>query len=195
MKQFKNLSEVIAFRPECPFCLSKLSPGMDMVYDENRTIAYLSIGGGQLKVDYCNNSIIEYSHKSNMGYSSLSGVIVGYNGSGGPLSTNGTDFRSLLISCIDCQKYSYLIQLHISLEQGRIANLILNSEFVSVEDGNKLYEIKNIYTTDKTEMSMFHTHLSKQRGALDKVEFPLVPLDLQNPMKTVERIKNLIVFL
>jgi hypothetical protein len=88
-----------------------------------------------------------------------------------------------------------LIQVHISLEHGRLIALVLNSEAVSIEEGAKLYEVKNIYTTEKTEMSTFHTRLSQQRGALDKVELPLVPLDLQNPLKTVERIKNLLVFL
>lgn len=199
MKQFKNLFEVLNYHSKCPFCSGKMSAGWDMAYDENSVKAYLKFGLTTLTVDCYNNNIIECRQTSNnntiYGIGGI-GPAVQYVGSSlSDLSSHGIDIRRLNISCDGCSKYSYLIQIHISLEHGRVVALVLNSESASIEEGAKLYEIKNIYVTEKTEMSIFHTHTSQQRGALDKIELPLVPLDLQNPLKTVERIKNLLVFL
>lgn len=197
MKQFKNLLEVLQYHSKCPFCSGKMSAGWDMAYDENSVKAYLKFGLTTLTVDCYNNNIIECRQTSSYNHlPAIGGMVSQYMGSSlSDLSAKGIDIRRLNISCESCSKYSYLIQVHISIEHGRLIALVLNSESASIEEGAKLYEVKNIYTTEKTEMSTFHTHLSQQRGALDKVELPLVPLDLQNPLKTVERIKNLIVFL
>ncbi len=198
MKQFKNLPEVLAYQSTCPFCSKRMMPGLDMTYDENSVKAYLKFGDSQVTVDCNNNNILEcrevsgintlYTFQKTPTFQYIGSTMMG-------LSKSGVDMRRLLVSCEECSKYSYLVQVHLSLEQRKIVGLYLNSETASIEDGARLYEIKNIYATEKTEMSTFHTHLSNQHGALDKVEFPLVPLDLQNPMKTVERIKKLIVFL
>jgi len=194
MKQFKNLFEVINYHPTCPFCSAKMSFGWDLAYDVNSSKAYLKFGSTHLTVDYQTNYIIKVDQITSTSFTG--GPVIQYAGSSlSDFSSSGVDIRRLNVSCDSCHKYGYLIQVHISLEQSKIIALVLNSESVSIEDGAKLYEIKNVFTTEKTEMSTFHTHLSHQRGALDKVELPLVPLDLQNPLKTVERIKGLIVFL
>ena len=198
MKQFKNLSEAISYHANCPFCSSRMSTDMDLTYDENSLKAYLKFGVSKVIVDCATNDIIQYSEQSSIDTTYSIGCgkpAVQSWGAAQGLSTTGIDYRRVNISCDDCYKYGYLIQVIISLKDAKIVGLFLNSESVSVEDGAKLYEIKNIYATEKTEMSTFHQHLSKQRGALDKVEFPLVPLDLQSPMKTVERIKKLLPFL
>lgn len=198
MKHFKNLHEAIQYHERCPFCAGKMVTDMDVTYDDNSHKAYLKFGASKVIVDCVTNDIIQYSEQSsvNTTYSIGCGkpAIQSWGASQG-LSTTGIDYRRVSISCDDCYKYGYLIQVIISLKDAKILGLFLNSESVSIEDGARLYEIKNIYATEKTEMSTFHQHLSKQRGALDKVEFPLVPLDLQDPMKTVERIKNLLAFL
>lgn len=198
MKQFKNLIEAINYHNTCPFCSGKMSTDMDLTYDENSLKAYLKFGNSKVIVDCVTNAIIQYSELSstNTTYSIGCGKpAVQQWGAAQGLSTNGIDYRRVSISCEDCYKYGYLVQVLISLSEAKIVGLFLNSETVSVEDMARLYEIKNIYATEKTEMATFHQHTSRQKGPLDKVEFPLVPLDLQNPMKTVERIKKLIVFL
>ena len=197
MKQFKNLFEVINYHSMCPFCTGRMHADMDLNYDENSVKAYLKFGTSQLTVDCHNNNIIEIKQASNNGtYSFNTGIPISFLGSAlDSLAATGINYRRLNISCDSCSKYAYLIQVLISLETGKLEGLFLNSESASIEDGAKLYEIKNVYAIEKTEMATFHTHLSRQRGALDKVELPLVPLDLQNPLKTVERIKNLLVFL
>lgn len=193
MKQFKNLFEVLNYHSTCPFCSTRMSSDMDLNYDENSVTAYLKFGSTHLTVDCHNNNIIKQNVVSSISFTG--GPTIQIGSSLADLSTGGINIRRLNISCDGCSKYAYLVQMHISLDAGKIVSLVLNSESASIEEGAKLYEIKNIYTTEKTEMATFHTHLSQQRGALDKVELPLVPLDLQNPLKTVERIKNLIVFL
>jgi hypothetical protein len=170
-----------------------MATDMDLNYDENSVTAYLKFGSTHLTVDCHNNNIIKQNIVRSITFAG--GPTINVGSSLADLSAGGLNIRRLNIACSSCSKYAYLVQVHISLDSNKIVALILNSESASIEDGVKLYEIKNIYTTEKTEMSTFHTHLSYQRGALDKVELPLVPLDLQNPLKTVERIKSLLVFL
>jgi hypothetical protein len=170
-----------------------MSTDMDLNYDENSVTAYLKFGSTHLTVDCHNNNIVKINQVVSTSFAG--GPPIYMASSLSDLSSGGTNIRRLNISCDSCSKYAYLVQVHISLDKNKITSMVLNSESASIEEGAKLYEIKNIYTTEKTEMSTFHTHLSQQRGALDKVELPLVPLDLQNPLKTVERIKNLLVFL
>jgi hypothetical protein len=190
MKRFKNLIEVLAYHSICPLCSAKMSVDRNFNYDENANKAYLKFGATHLTVDCFNNNIIKCDQVM------FSGSPIMYsNSSFSDLSGKGVDLRGLKVSCDFCLKYSYLVQVHISLEHNKIVDLVLNSESISIEENTKLYEVKNIYTTEKTEMAIFHTHLSNKRGALDKVELPLVPLDFENPMKTVERIKSLLVFL
>lgn len=198
MKHFKNLHEAIQYHERCPFCAGKMVTDMDMTYDENTLKAYLKFGTSKVIVDCVTNDIIQYSEYSatDTTYSIGCDIPMVTKMSSLPgLITNGVNYRKINVTCDDCFKYGYMVQVLLSLDSRKIIGLVLNSETVSIENEAKLYEIKCIYTTEKTEMSTFHTHTSKQRGPLDKVEFPLVPLDLQNPMKTVERIKNLLVFL
>lgn len=199
MKQFKNLVEALKYHTSCPFCSGKMVTDMDMVLDENSMKAYLKFGASKVVVDCATNDIIQHEESSihDVNYKTYSGApIRQYMGPiGNNLLPNGLNYRRVNVSCDDCLRYSYLVQILVSLSDKKIIGLFLNSETVSVEDSAKLYEVKTIYATEKTEMSTFHTHVSKQRGALDKVDIPLVPMDLQNPMKTVERIKKLIVFL
>jgi len=198
MKQFQNLIEAIKYHSTCPFCSGKMSTDMDLTYDENSLKAYLKFGVSKVIVDCVTNDIIQYSEQSSIDTTYSIGCgrpAVQTWGASQGLSTNGVDYRRVSISCEDCYKYGYLVQVLISLSDAKIVGLFLNSETVSVEDMARLYEIKNIYATEKTEMSIFHQLTSKQKGPLDKVDLPLIPLDLQNPMKTVERIKKLIVFL
>ena len=193
MKQFKNLFEVINYHSKCPFCSSRMHADMGLNYDENSVTAYLQFGNTHLTVDCYTNSIIKIDTVSSVTFAGGPPIFMG--SSLNDLSVGGVNIRRINISCDNCSKYAYLTQIHISLDNQKIVALVLNSESASIEEGAKLYEIKNIFTTEKTEMATFHTHLSRQRGALDKVELPLVPLDLQNPLKTVERIKSLLVFL
>lgn len=198
MKQFKNLLEAVGHNHYCPFCEDKMSTDIDSVYDENVHKAYFKFGSSKVIVDCVTNDIIQYSEGSSVETTYGIGCdvpIVQKTLSLPGLITNGINYRKINITCGDCCKYGYLVQVLISLEHRKIVGYFLNSETISVEEGAKLYEIKNIYATGKTEMSTFHQHLSKQRGTLDKVDLPLVPLDFKNPMKTIERIKNLLVFL
>jgi len=197
MKQFQNLFEVLEYQPTCPLCKSRVMPvAANLNYDENRVIATLTIGNITLVVDCHTNKVLQYSESSNLHQIYTIGSQIAYQVPTGNYNLlKGNNMFRLNMICDKCSKYGYLTQIHVDGGEYQVTGLFLNSESLSVEDGTKLYEIKNVYAVDKTELSIFHQHLSSQRGALDKIEFPLVPLDLQNPMKTIERIKNLIAFL
>ena len=202
MTKFYNLDEAFGFRRYCPckHCSHTLFPeGATIKYGENYREVQLSVHGNTLTVNLHSNEVISYrdqddDHKrysmsmSTLMYASPSRKLWS-------LSKSGTDMFPLVVSCNNCHGYSYVLQVHVALDQGRIVKLVLNSESMSVEDMAKRYTIKNIYTTNKTEMEIRHTHVSQVHEPQDKIEIPLVPLNVEDPMKTVERVKKLVVFL
>lgn len=197
MKQFKNLFEVLEYQPICPLCQERVMPvSANLNYDENKVIATLTIGNITLVVDCHNNNVLQYSESSSMnGVYTIGTQMVTALPSGNYALLKGNNVFRLNMTCDKCSRYGYLTQVHVDGEQYRVTGLFLNSESISIEEGTKLYEVKNVYAVDKTELSIFHQHLSSKRGAVNKIEFPIIPLDLQNPMKTIDRIKNLIAFL
>lgn len=86
----------------------------------------------------------------------------------------------------------------------RVDHLFLNSEFISWSDSqHTTHEITNVYATDKTEYHSFAPiYLSKipNEEKIFKpisdhyISIPLIPLDLNNPVGMVDRIKKLNLF-
>jgi len=180
MKQFKNLSKAFRHQVCCPFCQKQVQIGwtkLTNTYEKNRNVnvVTLSTGSFVFEIDCDDNKIIEVRCEG----TKLSGLFM----------------FSVLAFCNDCSKYGYVIQVHADLVQMKVAGVYLNSETFSIEKNDTLYEIRNVYPMKKTEYSIFRkgTDFSDQ---LDKqAELPLIPLDLENPERTLDRIKGLIVFL
>ena len=199
--RFYNLDEAGHYRTNCPLCKDRVrSEDMSFRYDYQQIIAKFELGDVTLEVDYHSNLICNVSQRSSYDkiYTIGSGTYSGMTPSSHrSLHTTGTDLISARYACVnkECGRYRYLVQVHCSVEQGRLVGLVLNSETMVIEDMAKLYTVRNIYTTDKTEMEVRHAHVSHLHGPQDKIEYPLIPLNIEEPLKTVERLKKLTVFL
>jgi hypothetical protein len=199
--RFYNLDDAQKYRPECPLCHGKVrSEDISFKYDYQRIIAKFDLGDVSFSADYNTNELIDVTEHSSydkvymIGSQTYSGMVPHSHRS---LHKTGTDLVSTVMACSnkECGRYRYLVRIHVSVELNRLVGLVLNSETLAIEDGAKLYTIRNIYTTDKTEMEIRHTHLSHLHKPQDKIEYPLIPLNIEEPMKTVERLKKLTVFL
>lgn len=202
MTAFYNLDEAFSYRRYCPckHCSHSLFPESATIkYGERQREVEFAIGETTLTVSSHSNTILSYAEArkdvgvygvghSSLMYASPSRHLLS-------LSKNGTDMFPVTVSCNNCHRYNYVLQVHVNLSQGCLLGLVLNSETMAVEDMAKLYTIKNIYTTGKTEMEVRHTHLSQHHASQSKIEYPLIPLNVEEPMKTVERLKKLTVFL
>jgi hypothetical protein len=199
--RFYNLDEASHYRDTCPICKDRVrSEDMDFRYEYQQIVAKFNLGDTTLEVDYHSNAILNvtqhtsYDRIYTIGSNTYSGMVPQSHRS---LHKTGIDLISMRMACANknCGRYRYLVQVHTSLEQNRLVALVLNSETLSIEDNAKLYTIKNIYTTDKTELEVRHTHVSHLHSPQDKIEYPLIPLNIEEPLKTVERLKKLTVFL
>lgn len=102
---------------------------------------------------------------------------------------NGLFYHALTINCNSCCQYHYTLQVHADLTEGRLAGTYLNSETISVEESGIVHEIKNVYSTEKTEYACFPKDGSSKRSSI-----PLIPMNLSDPKETVSRIKKLLIF-
>lgn len=90
---------------------------------------------------------------------------------------------------IHCTKYSYTISLDLDLTARRFKRASLNAEWVCVEDGLDVFEIRNSHSMGITKYS----HHSAD-GSTKSIEIPLIPINSLNPKETLERLKKLIIF-
>lgn len=199
--RFYNLEEAFNYRRTCPLCNQGVYPvEANLKYDYDGVKADFTVGESTFQVSCHSNELTYHTRRSQHDQMVTFGAPQSYIGmtrSSYGLHTGGTDVFKMEMRCHNrqCERYLYVVQVHISLDEKRITNLILNSEHISLEDGAKLCTIKNVYTTEKTELIVRHQHLSQYHEPVEKIEFPLIPLNLQDPRKTLERIRKLVVFL
>lgn len=132
---------------------------------------------------------IRYSKRSNF-QTTYGGSISSYAGQTyTPTTYSGMFMHGLTINCSSCCQFSYTLQLHIDLNEGKLIGTYLNSETVSVEEGSNVHEIKNVYSMDKTEYTCFTANGSEKTSSI-----PLIPLNIDDPKETVTRIRKLLIF-
>lgn len=111
---------------------------------------------------------------------------------------DGHLYERIGMTCDNCCKYHYLIKFIIDVGVKQIIDIELNGETLSIEDNEgTVHEIKNIYGFEQTQYSYFPKDGDYKQGRrMDEksITLPLIPLDLENPRKTLERIRTLIIF-
>lgn len=110
----------------------------------------------------------------------------------------GDKYLGLGLECRKCHDYTYMIRIVVDLANLRMKRITLNSESVSIRSDEGLFLIRNAYTIEKTEY-MFSQHPapagSSHTFTIDKQQvLPLIPLDRDDPKKTLKRIRNLLIF-
>ena len=200
MIKFKSIQDALDYRTFCPVCHNSLSIDdkyglmIKKEYDSKNKITLIWKSNQDELVINLNGDRIESLTKKVVSSTiyGLPGCIVGH---GYTSIENGTMYTSLSVGCNDCCQYSYVVQVLVNISKKVIDNIVLNSELITIEDDEVIHEIRNIYTTDKTEYSWFKTGQDEEDPIDEKsIILPLVPLDLVCPEKTVERVRNLILF-
>ncbi len=198
MIKFKSIQDVLDYRPFCPVCHESLvidnkygaqvkkgnKEKVTLVWKSNQDELTINLDGDRIEslTKRVTSSIIY----------GIPAHIVGYDYT--PIE-NGIMYVSLSIGCEGCCQYSYVVQILVDLSQKIIDSIVLNSELLTIEDKDTIHEIRNVYTTGKTEYSWFKTSQTEEEALDEKrITLPLVPLDLIYPEKTIERVRNLIVF-
>jgi hypothetical protein len=211
MKKFYNLDEAFSYQPNCPLC----DEPIQLDYKEMTTepdshvvkvvTTFITPGGNEVTIDYYHNNIVSYKEKQSQ--SSIfnigkTGQIPQFTGNYN-LKKGGIEAFGVNASCTKCSKYGFNLQIWIDWKEWAVTIICLNSESLSFEEGNVLHEIKNIYSTEKTEYDKF-TKIEIDDGVVkasgyhsrrnSTVTFPLIPMDLKNPEKFLQRIKTLVIF-
>lgn len=177
MKEFRTLREAFEHREFCPLCRGVVGMNYQShdFSDGIESITFLT-GSFTVKIDYNSDDLLT-------------------------LQSEGTSIKGMLLFrvlgfCNTCSKYGCVFQVHIETIEGKLKGVYFNSESLSIERGPYLYEIRNSYTDNKTEYTVFNNYGSdkniKQNNS--SLVLPLIPLDVECPTKTLDRIKGLVIF-
>ena len=135
------------------------------------------------------------SYHQDLGYGT-NGLLTSYSVCSPSPTVKGDKYLGLGMVCTSCNNYNFMIQIVIALEFMAVSKVLLNSESMSFFEKGGMSEIRNIYTLDKTEYNFFSGEPIKG----DPYDFvrsqtlPLIPLDKENPLHTLQRVKNLLIF-
>jgi len=198
MKQFQTLDEAFHHQSNCPFCHKVITKGWaQMTFDGGETLVEFDLGKTSVTLDYKTGDLREYKTSSPFEeIATRSYPVYASNGSAHSAQRNGKELFRVICACTECSQYTYVLQIHLDMDKRRVVGIFLNSETLSIEKGTDLHEIKNVYATNKTEYSTFTNYESDDIKTNDRksIVLPLIPMDLSNPTKTLDRIKTLVLF-
>lgn len=192
--KFLSLPEAFCNQSFCPICRETLEFDADVVqewserYQTNLTTITFKIDGDlSLTVDYDTGNIRRWSQTRYLKPIHVMGtnIPIDYNFARQTVSTN---IFGVHLSCCICHQYRRIFKMHIYND--KITHLILNAEHLSVEKDGNLYEMKNNFVRETTDYTPFDAGKSDGKHC----SLPLIPFDLQNPNKTLDRVKNLVLF-
>jgi ribosomal protein S26 len=200
MKQFDTLLDSLSHQPNCPLCNGpvRITKGDTYLVSSLRGPKdYIIWSGNDTKIiAHLATNHIERLDVSCKGYSKSTKQYYNFN-------VIGDMYARIALYCVKCNCYGYVIQVRMNVEDKKIVAILLNSETVVLNDKTKdiTHEIHNVYATEKTEYTTYkpaliHGHGYGPQPFYDdkSIELPLIPLNLLNPEKTVERIRNLLPF-
>lgn len=209
MIEFNNLMEATKYVSTCPLC-KKFLHIKDM--DINPTLKFSGCSGkdyGRTLITFDQSSLLyidkiticlqtdEVTRELTENIRELSTQVGSYlTFVNGVPQTTGDMYFGLGLECCGCQDYYYMLQLVVSLSPSiRLSKICLNSESVIIRNNESRYEIRNSYTTGNTEYLFSSDQPNEDTITISKRQLlPLIPLDRQCPIKTLQRIKNLLIF-
>jgi hypothetical protein len=187
MHKFKTIKDAIQYRTYCPNCKTEL-----VIHDNPTPLKQHDPLTTELHDDDCDiviyketNEIKSISVRKSRSipiYSIGHELPVDYIPS--PVFT-GLFYNSISIECKECEQYYYVIKILFDLTNTNIKDIELNSETFSTEE----YEIRSNCSTGVTSFQQF------DKLNDPAVIVPYIEIDLDEPAKTVEKIKALIPFI
>jgi hypothetical protein len=201
MYKFPNLAEALTYHTHCPLCKRHMRINTrdimeaDDVYLQHRLSFELSWNSDRrehLYIDIPTERVtVEVTHyREELAFGTVSSAYSKFGKSFSTLMMGGKLYQGVTLECPKCCKYSYTLQIIINLDlkRPRVMEVLLNSESISLEDNYKVHEIKNVYNLEKTEYSVFTDNSDKC------INLPLIPLNVNQPQETLDRIKKLVIF-
>jgi len=147
--RFYNLDEAFRYRRSCPFCHENVYPvDVNIKYEYDGTKADFTVGESTFQVTCHSNELTYHTRRSQHDQMVTFGgpqSYIGMTRSSYGLHNGGTDIFKMEMRCHKCERYRYVVQVHLSLDEKRITDLVLNSEAVIIEDGAKLYHQERLY--------------------------------------------------
>lgn len=212
MIEFKTFDQALSYQPICPLCLHRnqidrreacVKSNHD--YGAPRSVIYWANSDNELSIDMGTSAVISLrltQHRNIAPIYSIGGTapvtyIPSHSRSG--MTASGHLMERMIVGCENCYQYDYVVQVIVKVdEKPPSVRLLLNSESLTLDEKGTTHEIRNIYSFGKTEYNRFINKPSDQHSLHgyegDTVSLPLIPLDLENPHKTLERIKTLVLF-
>ena len=208
MKRFYTLLDAINYQTDCPICHKKLRINdrhaelkvrWRLGAHQEQTLVWKLADSDELIVNLQNNHIemIQKTAKMTPVYE-VGSISPHYIGA--PIY-DGILYERLGVECDSCCQYSFLIRVQVDVGRGVFTDIQLNSEYLTIDSAKgTVYEIKNVYTTEETEFTIlgnvvrYPTFGRIYSSDKKRLTLPLIPIDLQNPEKTLERIKTLVLF-
>lgn len=178
-KTFQNISEAVQYKNYCPICKEELifsCKDIILKCTENfGKLCFELVGEDLLFIDPRNSKIETVIKQSKN--------ILGY------YPYNGLSYHKLGIEC-NCCMYGYMLQIQVDMTNKKLHSVLLNSERISIEDeNNKLYEIINTYTTEKTEY-----HYYDNNDVVKSQVMPIINLNFDNPNEIITKVKKILIF-
>lgn len=213
---FASIKDALNYIPRCLLCrhdmsgLGSLVPGaissLQIDYDNHgygdyhSVITYTLIESGykdHFTINVVNNAITRQTEieTEDQVVNAFSGSQTFKHSPSLPIAS-GYQYLHLGVACKSCHKYDYTLQLIICVKPLAMKQIIFNSERLVFQEGewSERRELRNVYTTKKTTYSYFpEPKLGVVRDEL-KQDFPLLSLNREDPNKTLERVKNLLIF-
>jgi hypothetical protein len=210
--RFVSMRDALEYRKRCPICSSQLliddryaETKIDWDEGKERTRLLWKTQDGEEMIIDPDSSCVRFVDKyfvpeyvvgtSNYSSQAYMGRII-------PKAKKVYDghlYERIGMTCDDCCQYHYLVKFVIDVGMKSIINIELNSETISIDDNKgTVHEIKNIYPTKETEYTYFtkgdRIYLDGTHVGEKSITLPLITLDLDNPTKTLERIRTLVLF-
>jgi hypothetical protein len=197
MQTFSNLQQALQYQIKCPLCAQFLSiqTDNDGIYGQNviqfnltenvdsQTDDILTIDKitNKIKIDYYDTRDKEMTQDNIM----MSNRFMRPYG--------GEMYESISVKCNYFYHYKYIIKIQANLTTLKITDISLNSESIDVSDRfDNLFTIENNYSSNRT---IFRRYNCKDDLNWTDTFLPLVPLDLNDPILTVERLQQLTTFI
>jgi hypothetical protein len=178
MKRFDSLLDGIRYQPHCPICKSILEVNDFCLSPINNRLSFMVSSSDKQDILYINietekveRTTEKYSKKREL-------PAIGYYG--------------FNVECSDCSQYCYTLQLRIDTKNLKLLDVFLNSEFICLEEKNKIgsiitHEIRNSYSFSTT------TYVSTD-DTIKTITLPLIPINLVDTSATISKIKTMILF-
>ncbi len=149
-REFETWDDVLAFRPNCPYCDKEIKHRGDDLSYRHQSISGSTMIDNTLSYNCKLNlkdKTIEFKHTANQAISS------------GGIGPNGTLYLSIVYQCTTCNEYQFVIKTLLDLTNSLIKSFFLSSETFTTLNKmipENLFNVKVVYAFNEIEVCQVH---------------------------------------